>query len=84
MKPEDILADQENTILINDVLVRKGSVGVFLVNWRILQDPHQREAHSQAKVDMLALIPALHALGLFEALQPRDPMLAELIQIGAV
>ncbi|MFZ6864078.1 hypothetical protein ACO0K7_15710 [Undibacterium sp. Ji67W] len=83
MKPNDILADQDNTIVINEVLVRKGSVGAFLMNWRILQDPNQLSAHAQATNDLLDLIPALNALGLFEVLVPRDPALTKLVQTGA-
>ncbi|MFC4161889.1 hypothetical protein [Chitinimonas lacunae] len=81
MKPHELLPDQHDTVVVNGSTVRKGSVGAFLVSWRLASDPAQAAStREEAKVDLLALVPALAALGLFEVLTPRDPQLAQWVQ----
>lgn len=80
MRPEDVLADDQNHAECNGVRVRKGSVGAFLANARVLQDPNACAAdRANAEHDVRALLPSLRALGLFEVLAPRDPCLQRLI-----
>lgn len=78
MKAEQLLPDTVNEVQMAGMTVRKGSVGAFLANTRILTEPgttaRQRE---EATADMEALVPALAALGLFEVFAVRDPALAQ-------
>jgi antirestriction protein ArdC len=81
MRAEDLLPDDQNQGLFNGTAVRKGTVGAFLMNARTLIDPqtpeHQRTAATQ---DILQALPALRALGLFELMQVRDPLLRALCE----
>lgn len=74
MKAEDLLPDNENTKDIRGVTVRKGTIGAFLVNYRVVLDlaspPEEREA---AWKDMAGQIAAMEALGMFDAFEVRDP-----------
>ena len=76
MTPDAILPDGVDTVQIDGMTVRKGSVGAFLANWRAWCDhtaPAAERAAAQA--DLMALIPALSALGLFDVFEARDPVL---------
>ena len=81
MRAEDLLPDDQNQGLFNGTAVRKGTVGAFLINARMLIDPqtpeHQRTAATQ---DILQALPALKALGLFELMQVRDPRIRALCE----
>ncbi|HHA2469269.1 TPA: hypothetical protein ACOENV_003038 [Stenotrophomonas maltophilia] len=80
MQPHDILPDHQNDVQVNGLTVRKGSVGAFLASVRDWQDPASDVAtRSAAEADLRALLPGLHALGLFQALTARDPALQHLI-----
>ena len=70
MRPEDVLPDDVNRGEINGVSIRKGSVGAFLANARILADPAaSAEDRAAAERDLVALLPAMRALGLFDVLR---------------
>lgn len=74
MRAEDILPDDRDIAHLGGVAVRKGSVAAFLANARVLADPAApAQAREQAERDARELLPALRALGLFEAMEPRDP-----------
>ncbi|MGV6494041.1 hypothetical protein ACTUVK_000444 [Stenotrophomonas rhizophila] len=80
MRPEDLLPDHQDHVHRDGIIVRKGSVGAFLANARVLQDPAASAgARARAASDLRALLPGLHALGLFEILVPRDPALRDLV-----
>lgn len=80
MKAQDMLPDDQDQVQVGGTRVRKGSVGAFLANARTLADASRSEAeHAAARADLLALVPPLRALGLFEVLRPRDPALQALI-----
>ena len=58
MRPEDVLPDDVNRGEINGVAIRKGSVGAFLANARILADPAaSAEDRATAERDLVALLP---------------------------
>ncbi len=80
MKAQDILPDDAHQRELEGVTVRKGTVGAFLVNARTWCDANssarQREA---ARRDIVEALPALRALGLFQVLSIRDPVLRELV-----
>ncbi len=83
MKPEAMLPDHIDAVQANGLTVRKGSVGAFLASWRVLSDASQSEdSRAVAREDLIALLPALAALGLFEVFEARDPQLRELIARG--
>ena len=81
MRAQDVLPDLVNEVEVGGVTVRKGSVGAFLANARVLQDPGaSAEARAAAADDIGALAPALRALGLFDVLEVRDPQLRALVE----
>lgn len=76
MRPHDILPDGADTAVLGGAIVRKGSVAAFLANARTLADPRaDAAAREQAQRDIREVLPALRAIGLFEAMQIRDPRL---------
>jgi len=80
VQPQDILPDHQNDVVANGLTVRKGSVGAFLASVRDWQDPAGSPAsRAAAEADLRALLPGLHALGLFRILRARDPVLQHLI-----
>jgi hypothetical protein len=81
MRADEILADKVNETEVNGVVVRKGSVGAFLINARTLSDPAASdEARSIAERDIIEALPALRALGLFDILQIRDERLRAFVE----
>ncbi|MFU2069316.1 hypothetical protein ACLQ9R_09580 [Bordetella hinzii] len=80
MRAEDILPDHVDHLDIDGLAVRKGTVAAFLTNARAWGD-RARDAGSRkaAEARLLASLPALQALGLFDVLVPRDPALRRLI-----
>ncbi|WP_213941630.1 hypothetical protein [Pseudomonas sp. dw_612] len=79
MRAEDLLPDDINQGQFNGTTVRKGTVGAFLINARVLSDAHSPEhLRTIARQDILQALPALRALGVFEVLEVRDPTLRAL------
>jgi hypothetical protein len=67
IKPEDILNDDTDSVLINGVTVRKGTIGAFIFNIDILEDPTTTEGQKKsAKREMKQLAPAIIAVGLYK------------------
>ncbi|MEG0185824.1 MAG: hypothetical protein RR704_20485 [Stenotrophomonas sp.] len=84
MQPHDILPDHQNDVQVNGLTVRKGSVGAFLATARQWQDPASDAGmRAAAEADLRDLLPGLHALGLFQVLGARDPVLQRLIDSAA-
>ncbi|CAB3727699.1 hypothetical protein LMG3458_04549 [Achromobacter deleyi] len=78
MKAQDVLADDQNEGSFQGVTVRKGTVGAFLANARVWNDPAATpQARDDAERDMREAMPALRALGLFDVLQVRDAALRQ-------
>ena len=78
MKAADILPEGKNQIELNGVIIRKGSVGAFLVNARVWCDPTVDSAQrASAERDMIEVLPALSELGLFEVFSIRDAALRQ-------
>lgn len=76
MRAEDLLPDHLNQTDIDGVAVRKGTVGAFLANARVLQDAAASDAaRADAQRDIADALPALRALGLFDVLEIRDAAL---------
>jgi hypothetical protein len=61
--------------------VRKGSVGAFLANARVLEDPSaSAEARAIAERDIIDALPGLRALGLFDVLMIRNERLRAFVE----
>ncbi len=80
MRAEDILPDDTDRTDFNGVTVRKGSIAAFLANAAILTDAATTvAARTVAEQDMIAAMPMLHAVGLFEILEPRHGLVRALV-----
>ena len=80
MRAQDMLPDAQNQVERDGVIVRKGSVGAFLVNAKAWCDPAADTAARQtAERDLIELLPALRALGLFDVLAVKDEGLRALV-----
>lgn len=78
MKAQDIIPDGQDFTVIDGHTVRKGSVGAFLANARVLEDADApAEARRIARDDLLSLVPTLDALGLFDVFELRSPALRD-------
>jgi hypothetical protein len=78
MQAQDVLPDGQDFVTRNGLQLRKGSVGAFLVNAQLLQDPSATaDAKQAAGRDLIALLPVLEALGLFEVFELRSPTLRD-------
>ena len=78
MKAQDIIPDGQDFTVIDGHTVRKGSVGAFLANARVLEDPNATaDERRVARDDLAALIPTLDALGLFDVFELRSPALRD-------
>ncbi|VWC52120.1 preprotein translocase subunit SecD [Burkholderia lata] len=76
MRAEQMLPDHADRIEADGTTIRKGTVGAFLVNARVLTDPNAEPVdRARAEADTIDALPALRALGLFDVLDVRDPAL---------
>ncbi len=65
IRPEDILADNENFVELNGVTVRKGSIAAFLKNIDYFEDINSTDAQKAASLEVIKeLVPAIIASGL--------------------
>jgi len=80
MQAQDVLPDGQDFVVRNGLALRKGSVGAFLANAQVLQDPTATaEARRAAERDLVSLLPALEALGLFDVFELRSPTLRDAV-----
>jgi hypothetical protein len=80
MRAKDLLPDDVDQAQFNGITVRKGTVGAFLVNARVICDrAASPESRAMAEREILEALPALRALGLFDVLQVRDEQLRALV-----
>lgn len=81
MQAKDLLPDHVNETERDGVIIRKGTVGAFLINARVWSDtavdPAQRAV---AERDIIKAVPVLRALGLFDVLAIRDTALRFLVE----
>lgn len=81
MQAQDMLPDDANEVQIDGTTIRKGTVGAFLHNAALLRQADVSDVDRQRALnDILAALPALKALGLFDALQIRDPQLRDFVE----
>ncbi|WP_315834813.1 hypothetical protein [Bradyrhizobium prioriisuperbiae] len=80
MRAEDILPDGVDQAEYDGVTVRKGSIAAFLANAVVLTDANATaEARAAAERDMITAMPVLHAVGLFDVLAPRNPLVRAIV-----
>lgn len=81
MRATEFFPDHMNEGNFNGVTVRKGSVGAFIANARLIADPTSTPAAKEIALrDIEEAIPALEAVGLFEILEVRDSRLRSFIE----
>jgi hypothetical protein len=76
MRADDVLSDTANHGDFNGVPIRKGTIAAFLANATAWSDPASSSAQrATAEAHIAEALPALHAVGLFDVLEVRDPAL---------
>lgn len=81
MRAQDMLPDDQNQIERDGVVVRKGTVGAFLVNAKAWRDAAPgSDAHRLAEQYIVEALPALRTLGPFDVLAIRDAALRALVE----
>ncbi|MGF6773639.1 hypothetical protein P3T18_006153 [Paraburkholderia sp. GAS199] len=81
MRAEHILPNHVDQVDLNGATVRKGTVAAFLANARVWSDrASSAAARAEAAADIVAALPALRAVGLFDVLEIRDARLREWIE----
>ena len=82
--PEDIIADGADYTLINGTTVRKGSVGAFIANIDILQNPDSSPGAKQKAIEaMQQLAPVLVGAGLHRHVNFKNKLVEEIMQQAA-
>lgn len=80
VRPEDILADEQNITHVDGLALRKGTIAAFLQNalrWSATPaDDSQRTALAE---EIVRALPALRALGVFAVFDLRDANLRALV-----
>lgn len=74
VKPEDVLAEEVNTVTVEGIQVRKGTVGAVIANARIVSSPYATELEkAEAKNMIRMLAPAILAIGLHHHVTWKNP-----------
>ena len=82
VRPEHLMPDDQNFAQVNGVTVRKGTMGAFLANLRILRSMPSDSPDREAIIEQLRQgIPTMRENGLFELFTFRSPELAEAIGV---
>lgn len=80
IKPEDILPEEINSLVINGVNIRKATVGATLANASILNsDTASEEEKYSALKKIKELTPALVAIGLHQHVTWKNPQIQKII-----
>ena len=81
MRADQILPDDVNHGQFRGITIRKGTVAAFLANARTWTDARAgADERAQARAQIVADVPALRALGLFEVMEIRDEGLRALVE----
>lgn len=84
-RAEDVLPDDVNYAEFNSVTIRKGSVAAFLTNASVWANPETDAGErALAEREIMATLPALQALGLFEVLEVHNEGLRALVESSEV
>ncbi len=80
IKPDDILPDTENSVELNGVIVRKGSIAAFLKNIDLFEDSNSSETEKAAALDMVKqLAPAVVASSLHKHAIFKNKVIQEIL-----
>jgi hypothetical protein len=80
VRPEDVLSDAVNTVTVNGIDVRKGTVAAFVANVKLLESlPPANPDRQPIEAQLRALAPALNAMGVLDVFAPRSPEVAALL-----
>jgi adenylate cyclase class IV len=83
MKPEDILKENENFVTIQGQEIRKGSIGAFMENCKIInQDNQSSEEYKTAIEDIKEQAGLLKKIGLFDIFEIKSSRLREIIGVN--
>ena len=81
--PEHLLADDENFTELNGVTIRKGTIGAFFANLKVLSTMPIEGPGRDAIIEQLKQgVPTMRENGLFEMFRFRSPELAEVIGVS--
>jgi hypothetical protein len=80
--PEHLMPDDKSFAEVNGITVRKGTMGAFLANLRILSSMPPDAPDREAVVEQVRrALPTMRENGLFELFSFRSPELAEAIGV---
>ncbi|HAF87257.1 MAG: hypothetical protein CMF38_02705 [Legionellaceae bacterium] len=81
MRPEDIISDTQNEIMLNGVTVRKGTVGAFLANIDTLENSSSSVQEKEIAQSILEeLAPAIKATGLLKHMTFKNQQIAAMFE----
>lgn len=81
MRAEELFPAGPDTVEVDGVTVRKGSIAAFVQNAiAIASCEAASQAYRQALADLPATLPALRAARVFEVFELRSPALAEILR----
>jgi hypothetical protein len=84
VRPEDVLADNENFKIINGIKVRKGTIGAALLNAAILSSTTATSKEKEeAKKVIIELAPALVVLGIYDQVVWKNTEIQEIVAAAA-
>lgn len=84
IKPEDIIGDNENTIEINGIKVRKGTVGAVLANIDIFSSSDSTQTDKEeAKNMIVTLAPAMIATGFLKHATWKNPEVQQIFEAAS-
>jgi hypothetical protein len=84
VRPEDVLSDEATSATIGGVEVRKGTLGAFIANAKLLESMSASDPRYAAiEAELRALAPAVRAVGLLDIFEPRSSHIAAMLADSA-
>ncbi len=84
IKPEDILPDEANSLLVKGITVRKGTMAAVLANLKLLDSPGLTKEERRKTIDMIKeLAPALVVTGFSKYLSFKNPEIQKILDDAA-
>jgi hypothetical protein len=80
MRPEDLFPSDVDSVEVDGIMVRKGSIAAFIHNALALDllDP-ENEEYERAAAEIRSLAPALEAVRVFEVFSLRSDRVAQIV-----
>lgn len=80
IKPNDVISDEDNHVVINNMNLRKGTVAAFLRNIELFEDASLNTPQKQEVIETLKeLAPAIVAVGLSKHMTFKNPAIQILV-----